>query len=87
MRVVVGMRVGRAVFSRKTDQTGEDQMRFPMLGRGLLAAVLIMCAGSVLAQNPPVRVRGEIEKVEGNVLRVKGRDPPATRSVLPTMRA
>ena len=43
-------------------------------GRMLIAAGVVMLAGSAVAQQPPVRVRGEIEKVDGNTLTVKGRD-------------
>ena len=41
-----------------------------LIGTGLAIAV----ASVALAQQPPVRVRGEIEKVEGNTLTVKARD-------------
>ena len=41
-----------------------------LIGTGLAIAV----AGVALAQQPPVRVRGEIEKVDGNTLTVKARD-------------
>jgi Domain of unknown function (DUF5666) len=42
---------------------------------GLAAASLMMTAGAVWAQQAPtVRVRGEITKVDGNTLSVKGRD-------------
>ena len=41
-----------------------------LIGTGLVVAV----AGVALAQQPPVRVRGEIEKVDGNTLTVKARD-------------
>ena len=40
----------------------------------LIAAGVVALAGSAVAQQPPVRVRGEIEKVDGNTLTVKGRD-------------
>jgi hypothetical protein len=52
-------------------------MGLRVLGRALVAAGLIVCVGSAFAQNPPVRVRGEIEKVDGNTLSVKGRDGTA----------
>ena len=42
-----------------------------LIGAGLIGASLI---GTALAQQPPVRIRGEIEKVDGNTLTVKGRD-------------
>ena len=41
-----------------------------LIGTGLVVAV----AGVALAQQPPVRVRGVIEKVDGNTLTVKARD-------------
>jgi hypothetical protein len=41
-----------------------------LIGTGLAVAVV----GLALAQQPPVRVRGEIEKVDGNTLTVKARD-------------
>ncbi len=43
---------------------------------GLVAAAFVMTAigADLLAQQPPVRVRGEIVKVEGNKLFVKSRD-------------
>ena len=41
-----------------------------LIGTGLAVAVV----GVALAQQPPVRVRGEIEKVDGNTLTVKARD-------------
>jgi hypothetical protein len=41
-----------------------------LIGTGLAVAV----AGVALAQQPPVRIRGEIEKVDGNTLTVKARD-------------
>ena len=44
--------------------------RRTLIGTGLAVAV----AGIALAQQPPVRIRGEIEKVDGNTLTVKARD-------------
>ena len=44
--------------------------RRSLIGTGLAVAV----AGVALAQQPPVRIRGEIEKVDGNTLTVKARD-------------
>ena len=41
-----------------------------LIGAGLGVALI----GVALAQQPPVRVRGEIEKVDGNTLTVKARD-------------
>ncbi len=41
-----------------------------LIGTGLAVAV----AGVALAQQPPVRIRGQIEKVDGNTLTVKARD-------------
>jgi len=54
----------------------EAEMNFTMSGRTLIAASFAaMLAGSALAQQPaPVRVRGEIEKVDGNTLTIKARD-------------
>jgi len=49
-------------------------MRCSMIRRSLIVAGLVALAGSAFAQNPPVRVRGEIEKVDGNTLTVKCRD-------------
>ena len=43
--------------------------------QALIVAGVVALAGSALAQQPaPVRVRGEIEKVDGNTLTVKARD-------------
>ncbi len=42
--------------------------------RVLAAAALALIAATALAQQPPVRVRGTIEKVDGNTLTVKARD-------------
>jgi hypothetical protein len=52
-------------------------MRVRVLGQVAIVAGLVAWAGSALAQNPPVRVRGEIEKVDGNTLSVKSRDGTA----------
>ena len=41
---------------------------------GAAALALIMAGTAALAQPAPVRVRGEIEKVDGNTLTVKSRD-------------
>src|SRR5882724_5800806 len=49
-------------------------MGFGVWQRTLVAAGVLTLAGSALAQTPPVRVRGEIEKVDGNTLTVKARD-------------
>ena len=49
-------------------------MGFGSCGRMLILAGVVVLAGSAVAQQPPVRVRGEIEKVDGNTLIVKGRD-------------
>ena len=49
-------------------------MGFGSCGRMLILAGVVVLAGSAVAQQPPVRVRGEIEKVDGNTLTVKGRD-------------
>ena len=44
-------------------------------GRALIGVGLaIALTGAALAQQPPVRVRGQIEKVDGNTLIVKARD-------------
>jgi hypothetical protein len=42
--------------------------------RALLASFAVLLAGAAMAQQPPVRVRGQIEQVEGNTLSVKSRD-------------
>ena len=43
--------------------------------QALIIAGAVALAGSALAQQPaPVRVRGEIEKIDGNTLTVKARD-------------
>jgi hypothetical protein len=50
-------------------------MGLGILQRMVVAAGLVALTGTAFAQqSPPVRVRGEIEKVDGNVLTVKGRD-------------
>jgi hypothetical protein len=49
-------------------------MRVATLRRGVIAAGLVALVGSAFAQSPPVRVRGEIDKVKGNTITVKGRD-------------
>src|SRR5213079_1870789 len=53
---------------------GRNAMGLGLCGRMLIAAGIAVLAGSAVAQQPPVRVRGEIEKVDGNTLIVKGRD-------------
>jgi hypothetical protein len=45
-------------------------MMFRFIGTG----VALVLATSVLAQTPPMRIRGQIEKVDGNMLTVKARD-------------
>src|SRR6187402_2180762 len=75
-----GMGEGRAVLSGRANavtaaQTWRKVMRIgywrrSLIGTGLAVAV----AGVALAQQPPVRIRGEIEKVDGNTLTVKARD-------------
>ena len=42
--------------------------------RLLVGTLALMVTGAALAQQPPVRVRGQIEKVDGNTLTVKARD-------------
>ncbi len=51
-------------------------MHHTLTRRALGAAgfALILAASSALAQDAPVRIRGTIEKVDGNVLGVKARD-------------
>jgi hypothetical protein len=50
-------------------------MRIGHWQRTLIGAALgVALVGVALAQQPPVRVRGEIEKVDGNTLTVKARD-------------
>src|SRR5215210_7031744 len=63
----------------------EAEMNFTMSGRALIAASFAaMLAGSALAQQPaPVRVRGEIEKVDGNTLTVKARDGASLTIAVP----
>ena len=41
---------------------------------GATAIVLSLAATAALAQNPPTRIRGQIEKVDGNSLAIKARD-------------
>src|SRR5262245_20194220 len=42
---------------------------------GAIGLSLIACASAAFAQSPPpVRIRGEIEKVDGNTLMIKARD-------------
>jgi len=38
------------------------------------AAIVLLCATSAFAQTPPTRIRGQIEKVDGNMVTVKARD-------------
>src|SRR2546423_2990498 len=53
----------------------EVVMVFTMSSRAMVAAgFAVLLAGSAIAQQPPVRVRGQIEKVDGNTLTVKTRD-------------
>jgi hypothetical protein len=40
----------------------------------MIAGLALVLAGTALAQQPPVRVRGQIEKVDGNTLTVKSRE-------------
>jgi hypothetical protein len=40
----------------------------------MIAGFALVLTGTALAQQPPVRVRGQIEKVDGNTLTVKARD-------------
>ena len=47
--------------------------------RGLLfgLALYVLGTASVVAQTPPMRVRGEVEQLNGNVLKVKTREGPS----------
>ena len=47
-----------------------------MIWRGVIAGCVLTLAGTALAQQAPapMRVRGQIEKVDGNTLTVKARD-------------
>ena len=49
--------------------------------QALIVTGIVALAGSALAQQPaPVRVRGQIEKVDGNTLTVKARDAAGGRN-------
>src|SRR4051812_1613529 len=63
-------------------------MNFTMWRTLAAAALATTVAGSALAQQPaPVRVRGQIEKVDGNTLTVKARDgAPLTVSMTDNVR-
>jgi hypothetical protein len=65
---------GMAAPSR-TDGSREDIMDLVFARTlGAAALALIVAGTAALAQPAPVRVRGEIEKVDGNTLTVKSRD-------------
>ena len=65
--VVVCRNGGSSVEEGHEDRTlATDADRSPGLGVALI--------GTALAQQPPVRIRGQIEKVDGNTLTVKARD-------------
>src|SRR5262252_7343450 len=49
---------------------------------GATGLALLLSIASVSAQQPPVRVRGEIEKVDGNTLTVKSREGTTVTIVL-----
>jgi hypothetical protein len=51
------------------------QQSFVRLAAGVIGVSLIAGASAAFAQSaPPVRVRGEIEKIDGNTLMIKARD-------------
>jgi hypothetical protein len=51
------------------------QQSFIRFAAGAVGLSLMACASAAFAQTPPpVRVRGEIEKVDGNTLMIKARD-------------
>ena len=50
------------------------RMNHRMISGALGVGVALVIAASSYAQNAPVRVRGTIEKVDGNILSVKARD-------------
>jgi hypothetical protein len=57
---------------------------FVRFAAGALGAAVVVVSAAVWAQNaPPVRVRGAIEKVEGNTLVVKARDGSEVKIQMP----
>ena len=59
-------------------------MNFTMWRAAAAAAITLTLVGSALAQQPaPVRVRGQIEKVDGNTLTVKARDGASLTIAVP----
>src|SRR4051812_43252485 len=77
---VIGMGAGKPVLSwgdAATAANREDTMGVGFYRRILVTAGIVAVAGSAVAQQPPTRIRGEIEKVDGNTLTVKGRDGSA----------
>jgi hypothetical protein len=48
----------------------------------MIAGLALMLAGTALAQQPPVRVRGTIEQVDGNTLSIKAKDGTPLKLVL-----
>src|SRR4029077_20058236 len=67
-------KTGRASLNRASLERGRDEMRItsPVFVAALLAATCAL--GPVAAQAQNVRVRGTIEKLDGNNLMVKSRD-------------
>src|SRR5256885_1417662 len=60
---------------RNSGQRWRKAMRRRYWQRALIGvSVASALTGAAFAQQPPVRVRGEIEKVDGNTLTVKARD-------------
>jgi hypothetical protein len=48
----------------------------------MIAGLALVLAGTALAQQPPVRVRGTIEQVDGNTLSIRARDGTPLKLVL-----
>ncbi len=48
----------------------------------MIAGLALVLAGTALAQQPPVRVRGTIEQVDGNTLSIKAKDGALLKLVL-----
>jgi hypothetical protein len=57
-------------------------MTYLKYGVAAAGLALVLSLGTVSAQQPPVRVRGAIEKVDGNTLTVKSRDGATVNVVL-----
>jgi hypothetical protein len=52
----------------------EVMIKFKRAVLGAAGLALVLTVGTASAQQPPVRVRGTIEKVDGNMLLIKSRD-------------